>query len=483
MPLETASSISDLVVTNPAHTDGLNNTDAHLRLLKSTLKTTFPNITGVVSASQSALNYLSTTGLRGPDGSSGAPSLSFASEPTLGFYRSAPGSVTLTGTFGATLLFGGSLITTGNATVGGALSAASGSITNALSAGSFSCGVYTGGLNMASVNAAIEIGAPGTTNTPFIDFHSGATAVDFDSRIIATGGNGSFGGGTLTVQAAAFNIQGGFSANASTINGNSTVAGNETVTGTLTAGTFVGAVPAGTVMMFAGATAPAGWAPCDGAAVSRATYAQLYANIGTTWGSGDGATTFNLPNLLSRFPRHRDNSTLSGAVGNTQGPVNLAHTHTVSGNTGGASQGHTHDISTGTVSTTSTAHTHGVSAVGVGGMSANAVHSHGLTNVNGASVLSSAGGSTNYAAGAFGAVAVSSSFTVNNANIDHTHALSGSTDAMSANGTHAHTLSGSTGSNSVDHTHGINFASQSSGDANEARPYSATMLFCVKLFN
>jgi microcystin-dependent protein len=56
MPLETGTYISDLNVTNPAHTDGLNQADAHARLIKSTLKATFPNVAGAVSASHTELN-------------------------------------------------------------------------------------------------------------------------------------------------------------------------------------------------------------------------------------------------------------------------------------------------------------------------------------------------------------------------------------------------------------------------------------------
>lgn len=58
----------------------------------------------------------------------------------------------------------------------------------------------------------------------------------------------------------------------------------------------------GLVMMFGGAAAPAGWLLCDGAAVSRSTYAGLFAAIGTTWGVGDGSTTFNVPDLRGRAP-------------------------------------------------------------------------------------------------------------------------------------------------------------------------------------
>ncbi len=59
---------------------------------------------------------------------------------------------------------------------------------------------------------------------------------------------------------------------------------------------------AGIVVPFAGAAAPAGWLLCSGAAVSRTQYAQLFAVIGTTYGSGDGKTTFNLPDLRGRVP-------------------------------------------------------------------------------------------------------------------------------------------------------------------------------------
>lgn len=61
-------------------------------------------------------------------------------------------------------------------------------------------------------------------------------------------------------------------------------------------------VPAGSVTMFAGATAPTGYLLCDGTAVSRTLYADLFTAIGTTYGVGDGSTTFNLPDLRGRSP-------------------------------------------------------------------------------------------------------------------------------------------------------------------------------------
>ena len=61
------------------------------------------------------------------------------------------------------------------------------------------------------------------------------------------------------------------------------------------------AVPTGVVQAFAGRTLPNGWLLCDGSAVSRTDYAALFTAIGTTYGAGNGSTTFNLPNLVDKF--------------------------------------------------------------------------------------------------------------------------------------------------------------------------------------
>lgn len=61
-----------------------------------------------------------------------------------------------------------------------------------------------------------------------------------------------------------------------------------------------GGLPVGTLADYAAATTPTGWLQCNGAAVSRATYASLFAVIGTTWGVGDGVTTFNVPDFRGR---------------------------------------------------------------------------------------------------------------------------------------------------------------------------------------
>ena len=109
-------------------------------------------------------------------------------------------------------------------------------------------------------------------------------------------------------------------------------------------------VPAGVVFDFAGSTAPDGWLLCYGQAVSRTTYAHLFAIISTTYGTGDGSTTFNVPDLRGRIPVGKDNmggsaasrmtSGGSGVDGETLGAVGGGQTHTlVTGEL--ASHGHT----------------------------------------------------------------------------------------------------------------------------------------------
>lgn len=66
------------------------------------------------------------------------------------------------------------------------------------------------------------------------------------------------------------------------------------------------AIKAGTVAHFAASSAPAGWIKANGAAISRATYAALFLTIGTTYGAGDGSTTFNIPDLRGEFLRSWD---------------------------------------------------------------------------------------------------------------------------------------------------------------------------------
>ena len=86
----------------------------------------------------------------------------------------------------------------------------------------------------------------------------------------------------------------------------------------------------GEVAFFARATAPAGWLKCDGSAVSRTTYAGLFAVIGTTFGTGNGVTTFNLPDLRGEFLRALDDGRGVDAgrtLGSPQADELEAHRH------------------------------------------------------------------------------------------------------------------------------------------------------------
>jgi microcystin-dependent protein len=108
-------------------------------------------------------------------------------------------------------------------------------------------------------------------------------------------------------------------------------------------------VPVGTINMYAGAVAdiPTGWLLCNGAAVSRTTYAQLFAVLDTEYGVGDGSGTFNVPNFVTsnKFPRAATNDAGRGTTGGAS-DVTLtsaesgapAHSHSLT------DPGHTHQI-------------------------------------------------------------------------------------------------------------------------------------------
>lgn len=78
-------------------------------------------------------------------------------------------------------------------------------------------------------------------------------------------------------------------------------------------------------------TAPPNWLPCDGRAVSRAEYSDLFSAIGTSFGAGNGSTTFNLPNLKGKVPVGIDNAaspdTAFDTVGETGGAKTSSHAH------------------------------------------------------------------------------------------------------------------------------------------------------------
>lgn len=92
--------------------------------------------------------------------------------------------------------------------------------------------------------------------------------------------------------------------------------------------------PVGAGMLWYTDTAPAGYLICDGSAISRADYAKLFSIVGTTYGVGNGSTTFNLPDLRQRFPIGKAASGTGNSLGATGGAIDhkhtsAAHTHSV----------------------------------------------------------------------------------------------------------------------------------------------------------
>lgn len=110
-----------------------------------------------------------------------------------------------------------------------------------------------------------------------------------------------------------------------------------------------GGIVSGIIMAYAGNPAPAGWLICDGSAISRGNYASLFSALGTTYGSGDQSTTFNLPDLRGRTPIGYDvGQTEFNAIGKRGGAkthiltVNEMPSHNHTTNTTGS--GHTHEF-------------------------------------------------------------------------------------------------------------------------------------------
>ena len=236
------------------------------------------------------------------------------------------------------------------------------------------------------------------------------------------------------------------------------------------------ALPAGVTVPYAGATAPTGWLLCNGQAVSRTSYSRLFAAIGTTYGQGDGSTTFNVPDLRECNPvgigkrasgvTNHNELTLGGF----QDDQYQQHSHGVNGNTGSTQPtftgtAHSHSFTpSGTVSSHNHSftpegtvskhkhslnkHIHNFSAT-TGGMSGNARGHAGIGDRNRRSEMNSAGvftwkqstDGTRY----FAPTDDLDSYTLY-IDVSHTHSVSGTTDGTNADsGWATPTFSGKTG--------------------------------------
>ena len=219
-------------------------------------------------------------------------------------------------------------------------------------------------------------------------------------------------------------------------------------------------VPAGVITMFGAAAAPAGWLLCDGTAVSRTTYAALFAVIGTTFGVGDGSTTFNVPDLRGRFPLGKAAAGTGSTLGGTGGT--LEHTHT------GPSHTHSWSGSTGADATSAGSHLH-----------SGPLHDHSITHTHTFSDSFTTGlGSSNVIIQAGTGNTVSET--------DHTHGgtVSGTTGASSAasTGTAGSGNTSSDGSHSHSHSHSVtgSTGAEGTGATGTATPSFIALQYIVK---
>ena len=112
-----------------------------------------------------------------------------------------------------------------------------------------------------------------------------------------------------------------------------------------------GGIPTATIVPWTDSSVPTGFLECDGSAVSRTTYSALFAIVGTTYGAGDGSTTFNVPDLQDNVPVGKSNNK---ALASTGGANTVANSGNVGGSTGNASlstaqlASHSHNVPGGT---------------------------------------------------------------------------------------------------------------------------------------
>ena len=209
--------------------------------------------------------------------------------------------------------------------------------------------------NNTSGGYAITVGA---STGSVVTIPNGITA-----QVYCDGSTGFFS--AQTGSAGNFTVNGNLTSTGLTDTGNMSVGGNLSVTGTTTligtataptpttgdnstkiaTTTFVqnsiANVPSGSLLMWPTTSAPSGYLNCDGSAVSRSTYSALFSLFGTTFGSGDGSTTFNLPNYTNRMPY----GTTIGATGGSADAVVVSHTHTATSTV--TDPGHVHNTTRG----------------------------------------------------------------------------------------------------------------------------------------
>jgi microcystin-dependent protein len=211
----------------------------------------------------------------------------------------------------------------------------------------------------------------------------------------------------------------------------------------------------GDIKPSAAITPQAGWLACDGAQVSRVTYKSLFDTIGTTWGVGDGSTTFNVPDLRQKFLLGKAASGTGNTLGATGGAIDHTHSVNVGSHTHTISADGTHNHS-GVTSTTGD-HSHTVNS-----------HDHTFSGPTSIVTTGTTGLVTTGATG------------LNVAAVDHKHdVISGNTSAASpgtdTQGSHSHTIN-SDGSHNHGGTTGSSGSAPVTSDAANP-PYAVVNYF------
>lgn len=158
------------------------------------------------------------------------------------------------------------------------------------------------------------------------------------------------------------------------------------------------AVPTGTISATGRSTAPSGYLLCDGSAVSRTTYSDLFTAIGTGYGSGNGSTTFNVPDLQGNFPRGKDADALGDSDGDETKDGSHSHTTGDHAITEAELAAHTHNVrywyakhdyqggpTWYDISVPTDLHTPGQSKAGTVSTGSGNAHNHGSTGSEGSS--------------------------------------------------------------------------------------------------
>jgi microcystin-dependent protein len=160
-----------------------------------------------------------------------------------------------------------------------------------------------------------------------------------------------------------------------------------TVVGDISAsGIIHGGVPTGSIVSYAGSSAPTGWLLCDGSTVSRTTYAALFVVTSTTYGVGDGSTTFALPDLRGRAPFGAD--AMNNSVGSGGGAASRLTGATLVGETSGAE---THTLTEGELASHLHSQSQGYNFLADGGGTATG-GGGGIWGASGGSAVTSTGG-------------------------------------------------------------------------------------------